>query len=521
MKHNLIAILSLSVLVLSCTGKFEDYNIDPHNINDAQMLTDNNLAGSLFQQMERSVFIYRDGQYLDSDYQIMYNLCAETWAGYFSPTLGDGHNNSSFQINDGWSRSMFVNKFTYGMGAYLRLAPYCKENSLETVGALADILKVTTMHQVTDYYGPIAYNTEGNLTNTYDAQDVIYTQMLGELDSAIEALEAALTGGVTSIMSDFDIVYGGDVAKWIRFANSLRLRLAMRIVYADEALAKTEAEKSIADIYGVITSNSDNAIVSGVDHHPLYEINYNFNDADTQMGSSMDSYLNGYKDPRGTLYFVPAGDGALHGVRPGIYVSSWTDYKLTANKVSPSNSSTYPLMWMNAAEIAFLRAEGALRGWEMGGSAKEFYESGIDLSFEQWGASGAAAYKADSTSTSAAFVDVVGSASASAPSTITIAYDESADFETNLERIATQKWIALFPNGPEAWAEYRRLHYPKLLTPANNGSNGTVDTDRQIRRVPFPVSEQTENPDGYRSGVEALGGADNAGTRLWWDKKPF
>ena len=176
---------------------------------------------------------------------------------------------------------------------------------------------------------------------------------------------------------------------------------------------------------------------------------------------------------------------------------------------------------MNAAEVAFLRAEGALIGWNMGGTARSFYEQGISLSFDEWGASGAAAYIANATRTPADFVDAVGSAGASIGSTVTVAWNELATQEQKLEKIGTQKWIALFPNGAEAWAEYRRLHYPVLITPANNFSNGVVNTNQGIRRVPYPVSEQKDNAAGYASGVEALGGPDNAGTRLWWDQKPF
>ena len=115
----------------------------------------------------------------------------------------------------------------------------------------------------------------------------------------------------------------------------------------------------------------------------------------------------------------------------------------------------------------------------------------------------------------------MGRSHAPAPSTVTIAWNEALSEEKKLEKIGTQKWLALFPNSCEAWAEYRRLHYPVLITPANNFSNGVVNTDQGIRRVPYPVSEQSDNAAGYASGVEALGGNDNAGTRLWWDQKPF
>lgn len=173
---------------------------------------------------------------------------------------------------------------------------------------------------------------------------------------------------------------------------------------------------------------------------------------------------------------------------------------------------------MNAAEVAFLKAEGALRGWNMGVDAGEAYKQGITLSFAEWGAGGADAYMKDSKKTAANYVDpLTSSNNINAVSHITIAWDESDSKDKNLERIITQKWIAMFPNGHEAWTEYRRTGYPQLFPVKVNNSAGTIDTDIQIRRMPFAKSEYTLNPEGIRKAVELLGGPDNGGTRLWWD----
>ena len=508
-----IALFALTALLLgSCTKNFENISKNVYGVSKEDLAQDALALGGMLQQLERSVIIYRDGTYLDSDYQIMYNLCAETWVGYMSPTLSDGHN-AGWDVNDGWHRRMFTVKYEYGMGGYNEFETAATELGLVNELALAKVLKVTTMHQVADYYGPIAYSHTGDLSNLYDPLDEVYKQFFTELDEAIATLETVASSGA-KLMEDYDLVFGGDVTKWVQFANSLRLRLAMRVRYADPELARTEAEKSIASPYGVVESNNGNAIIAeaGV-RHPLYTINVEFNDADTQVGASLDCYLNGYNDPRKFIYTKPAGDGNSP--------AAWTSYKNTAAKVSAPNAGVYKLCWLNAAEVAFLRAEGALVGWNMGGTAQEFYEQGIKLSFEEWGAEGAAAYIGNSTATPAAFKDNVGRANANAPSSVTIAWKEADDFETKLEKIGTQKWLALFPNGAEAWAEYRRLHYPVILPPANNYSNGIVNTDQGIRRVPYPISEQSDNPQGYASGVAALGGADNAGVRLWWDQKPF
>ena len=139
-------------------------------------------------------------------------------------------------------------------------------------------------------------------------------------------------------------------------------------------------------------------------------------------------------------------------------------------------------------------------------------------SFEQHGAGGAAAYVADNTSTPMDYVDPVnGGNSAAALSSATIAWNAADDNETKLEKIITQKWVAMFPEGQEAWSEFRRTGYPKIFPVVSNQSGGDVDTDIQIRRIPFVDSELSTNPDGVAGAVSLLGGADNAGTRLWWD----
>ena len=149
---------------------------------------------------------------------------------------------------------------------------------------------------------------------------------------------------------------------------------------------------------------------------------------------------------------------------------------------------------------------------------KTNYENGITLSFQQHGASGAAAYIADNSSTPADYVDPVNASnSIAAMSTITIAWDAAATNEEKLEKIITQKWIAMFPEGQEAWSEYRRTGYPKIFPVVSNQSGGVVDTDIQIRRIPFVDSEKSTNATGVTGAVSLLGGADNAGTRLWWD----
>src|SRR5690606_5475238 len=300
-----------------------------------------------------------------------------------------------------------------------------------------------------------------------------------------------------------------------------------RVVYRNENLARIEAEKSISNPFGVITTANERASLkhsaSLAYYHPLREIAYDFNAGEARMSASMDAYLNGYNDPRRSVYFTTADDGNYHGVRQGIVTSNWTPY--TGPKISNLNMdmSTTEIVWMTAAESYFLRAEGAIRGWSMGGTAQQLYEDGIAASFIENGlqASSAATYAANNTLTPIAFTDNSGQSgnNASAPSTIKIAWDGAANFETMLERIITQKWIAMYPDGPEGWAEFRRTGYPKLLPVVSNQSNGTINTAMQVRRIPYPQSEYNNNMAGVQSGISKLAGPDGGGTKLWWDNK--
>jgi hypothetical protein len=260
-------------------------------------------------------------------------------------------------------------------------------------------------------------------------------------------------------------------------------------------------------------------------YHPLQEIAYSFNAGEARMSASMDSYLNGYADPRRAAYFTKAADGNYHGVRQGIITTTWTPYTGTNISNLNMNTSTTQIVWITAAESYFLRAEGALRGWNMGGTAQDFYNQGIAASFIENGlqTSDAAIYAANNTLTPIAFTDNSGQSgnNAAAPSTIKIAWNANDDFPTNLERIITQKWIAIYPDGPEGWAEFRRTGYPKLLPVVTDRSNGTVvnyDT-KQVRRIPYPQSEYNNNRAGVQTGVALLGGPDGGGTPLWWDKR--
>ncbi|OED36713.1 hypothetical protein AB832_05435, partial [Flavobacteriaceae bacterium (ex Bugula neritina AB1)] len=405
------------------------------------------------------------------------------------------------------------------------------EEKFPLINAVSQILKVEGMHRVTDVYGPIVYSKFGEIGASfaeYDSQQEVYNQFFIDLDEAIATLSSDPTN---KQFAAFDLVYGGDYVQWIKFANTLRLRLAIRISKVDAAKAKVEGEKSLTHSAGLLIENKDNFIIKGGATHPLTVFNSSWNDV--RMNASMESILVGYDDARGSVLFEESGvtPGSLKGLRGGMpLLPGYTDQldqkedyvpfsRLGNSYIAGKPEATTDIQLMTASEAYFLKAEAALRGWNNAGEAQSNYEMGISTSFAQHGASGdATAYIADDTSTPIDYVDPVNASNnINALTDITVAWDAGADNETKLEKIITQKWIAMFPDGQEAWSEFRRTGYPKIFPVVANNSDGAISTDTQIRRLPFPDSERSANPQGVEQARTLLGGPDHGGTRLWWD----
>jgi len=518
------------VLCFGCTKNFREYNTNPNAATDAQLQYDNLATGVFFSQMEQNIFpTAQEPAFGDEMYQIVQNLCGDVYSGYMGASNNwfGGVNSTNYAMTPSWYGQAFNRAFLSVMPAWLSIRKKTTGNpAMQHIYALAQIIKVESISRTTDMYGPLPYTQfgSGSLSTPYDPQSTIYYSFFTDLDSAIATLTSYVQNNPGSMpLANYDLIYGGDYTKWIKFANSLKLRLAMRLAYVDPAKAQQYAEAAVANSYGVFTTDADDALLASADginiHNPLQIICYNF--GDVRMGANMESFLTGYKDPRLPFLFNPAvTDGKYHGIRNGITITNkslYTDPFSTLN-VQP----TTPIRWMSAAEMYFLRAEGAIRGWNMGGSAQSLYETGIQTSFNQWGAGSAANYILDSTDKAAPYSDpsVNSNNMTTGLSTITIHWKATDPMETQLERIITQKWIATYPDGQEAWSEFRRTRYPKIFPVAINNSAGLINTTTQIRRLPFPLTEYQSNAAGVATGVSELKGGDNGGTKLWWDAKP-
>ncbi len=510
--------LSLSI---SCTDDFQKLNSNPDNVSDEMLDFDNLRTGAAITTMQLDMIPTSDGG--ANAYQRAQSLVGDIFSGYMS-AIGQWNgssNNSTYNLRfGGWSDVMFSVAFTNVMPAWKRICtPENKENDPISY-AIAQVIKVATIHRLVDTYGPLPYFDfgHGGITTAYNSEKDIYNSFFTDLTEAVGILEDFnLKNPNARPLKKYDLVYEGDIKKWAKYANTLKLRLALRTVYVDPTNAKKYAEEAISGV-GVMTNNDDNALLHSANgitvFHPLKVIWYMYNDI--RMGASMDSYLKGFKDNRLNKYFYPSQleEEGYHGVRTGIVINNKASYEKMS---SPRIEADTKVQWMNASEAWFLRAEGALRGWAMNGDAKTLYEIGVQTSFAQWDAS-IESYLTDANVKPAKFEDKVGGDSANPLSSITPVYDEDASLDQNLERIITQKWIAMYPEGQEAWSEFRRTGYPKLFPVVKNYSNGAVSIEKQVRRLPFPQTEYDNNRAEVVKAISLLGDQDNGGSKLWWDK---
>jgi len=518
--NKLIAYIAvIGLITSSCDNGLEELNQNPRNITQEQLEVDFQHVGSLYKPIFESIYQYSPAW----SYQLQQNLNADVYSGYLTsprPFIA-GANNTTYNLVSGWNNFIWSVPYSNVMNNVKSITDLT-DPDFPTLNAVTLILKVSAMHRVTDVFGPIVYTNFGDLQNAgvYDSQETAYNAFFADLDVAVADLMADID---SERFTAFDLSYGGDYSKWVKMANSLRLRLAIRISKVDPAKAQAEGEKALSQSLGVMETNDDGFFVNGSLDHPLQTIDNSW--GDIRMNASMESILVGYNDARTSAYFENSvATGGIKGARSGVPLLPGYADEL-AQKADYINYSTLndgihtpKVQLMTAAEVSFLKAEAALRGWAGAGDAQTNYEEGIMKSFDQHGASGAAAYIGDNTSTFADHVDTFNpSNSIAAQSNVTIAWSDATSDEERLEKIITQKWIAMFPEGQEAWSEFRRTGYPKIFPVVSNQSGGTIDTNIQIRRIPFVDSELSTNAEGVAGAVSLLGGSDNGGTRLWWD----
>ena len=526
----------IGVISVSCTGRFKDLNTDKTGITDENMQVDLNHLGIPLDVIQQGIYFNYDyGKGKNWPYQLMQNLSADMFSGYmhdYKPLNGGSHN-SDYNLQDGWNGTLWENTYAYIMPQIKRLEDSTRLK-YPAVYAVTEILKVEVMHRVSDYYGPVIYTSFGNKKMIYqpDTQQDVYHYFLDDLKTAVGILENYVNlADYTPEFSRFDLLLDGKVESWIRFANSLRLRLAIRMAMADPDKARQEFADALAGPLGVFEEPTQLVAVTTDEEYsnPLGEINRVW--GEVYMNASMESILNGFDDPRREAFFEPCSDdvllpdrdgrdsvliplkGQYRGIRQGTMFAHTLYSALSKIYV---NVQTKPIL-MTAAEVWFLRAEAALRGWTAE-DPRICYEQGIRCSFSQWQVAGVETYL-QSDCRAADFEDAfTPENNIKARCLVSPRWDDAASDEMKLERIITQKWLAVFPEGCEAWAEQRRTGYPRLFSVRyNNSRNGCVDTEKMIRRLNYPSSILDSDNGQYEMLVNALGGPDHAGTPLWWD----
>ncbi|WP_321332501.1 RagB/SusD family nutrient uptake outer membrane protein [uncultured Bacteroides sp.] len=519
------ALISASFFT-ACTGAFDKMNTDPMGVSDEELKQDNNYVGMNYIPLQKSIYYNESNG--NWEYQLIQNLNADIWSGYMASgtNFNGGINNQTYALNAGWDDYCWNYAYNSVMSPSYQAKKKCAAD-METYShfdAINSILRVLAMSRISDQYGPIIYSQYGSSKTggTYDSGQDAYKEFFVELKDAATKL-AAVQGKTVASFASFDLAYNGDLAKWGRLCNTLRLRLAMRIVKYDAALAKQEAEAAVADGLGLIEDNADNFTISGKGYtNPLYVMTAVGQYHDILLNANVTSILGGYADPRLVKYAQKNSDGNIVGLRTGIPdLDKHPEYKgdnVTPGKISALylDNGTTPVVLATAAETYFLLAEGALRGWNVGGTSENFYEKGIETSFDQWGAT--LGDYLNNGKKPADFVDVLDPQyNIKAVSKVSPKWSDATTDEERLEKIITQKWIAIYPEGMNAWAEYRRTGYPKLFPIMKNDSQGVIPTSLGVRRLPFTTDEKNNNPAGYADAVQKLGGPDNGATRVFWD----
>lgn len=471
--------IGLILVPVSCTKDFEEINRDPNNPVDAPSIN-----------IMANVIRYHTQQY--------YNA----WGDMNEPSSYANHlgkiqyiDEARYQFREGVVNNLWFYTYVNANDLGLVIEKESEENGNPNYLAMAMTLRAYIFHMATDRWKDIPYSEaisghEGITNPSYDTQESIYLDLLDQLKQANELYTIAGTYAI----GPNDVLFGGVMMKWKRFTNSLRLRVATRMSNVAPNVARTHIEEILGDqaTYPIMTDNADNAYLWWQASPPYKEPWQADSDSrdDHGMCVTLIDVLKDFDDPRLPVYAKPATvDDEYRGVISGAVSGSFA-----LNEISrigahfrdvPDGFS--PIM--RAAEVHFMIAEAAFRGWNTGGiSAQDAYESGIATAMAEYDLDGFDDY---------------------------ITHPDVA-WNNDVDQIHLQKWIALFKNGNEAWAENRRTDVPVLEHAPASVYQG--QHNRPPFRYPYPTDEVNLNSENV---TPKLDGIINHmwGQQMWWDTR--
>lgn len=486
-------LLCLMTMAVGCTEDFEDLNTNP---NEPTLVPPEVIFPYAIRESIDRIHGHRTRlERLGLDGGML-------WVQYFARNQytneGDTYNPDASMRNNNWEG--FFNESLINFQKVIEFStdaegPFYNENFV----AAGMIMREYLFSIVTDTWGAIPYaealqGSLNNLAPVYSSQEDIYAGMLANLKVASDMLDP----GGASINGD--ILFSGDVMRWKKFANSLRLRLANRQAAKKPGESAVIFEEILTnpDQYPIFTSNEDYAFITHEarlgdnNNNAWHEIMVVDGREDWSISQTLiDAMTDGAgnpTDPRITIYAETAIAGDLEGLFSGA-INGLTEadasvYINTASRPGKffSQEKT-PVFLMTYSELMFILAEAALDGeYTRGGTAAEYLEAGIQASFDQYG--------------------------------MEMPADYMADMAITKETIMTEKWKAMFSMGIEAWTEYRRTGLP-VLSPAS--PNAIFENDGQVpTRLRYPESEYSLNGTNVANGATLNGGPDNKLTKLWW-----
>lgn len=477
----------INILAASCTKDFDDLNTNPALVSEKVIKADN-----LFSRVQK---------------QSMFSVPDFGRVSEFAGFMSNESSGFPFQEDDyGEPFTSYYRSYLSNLNEVIRLT---QQPDQSNKNAMARIFRAWLFHNLTDLYGDIPYFEAAKSGDAfvaspkYDKQEDIYKDLLNELKEAAAQLS---DDPDKETFGNADLLYAGNVDSWIKLANSLRLRLAVRVRFADNALAQTH----VNDVIGapLIELNSENAKLLS---EPADAPNRNnrspvinaINDGVTlgnYFSFTVLEVLALNNDPRMPVYFqlpeeIDANSTIPYRARP-INPSGPINARYSRDSVSMIGSffeaSQFIFNMLTAAEVNFLKSEAALSGL-ISGDANGFYRKGIRLAMEQYN---------------------IPTASIDNFLLTNVAALDGTD-EQKLEQVIVQKYISLVYQSIEAWTEYRRTGYPKMWL-----GSGPTDTNGKVpRRLTYPAEEYSKNGTNVMEAVSRLNGGDKLTSRMWWDAK--